>query len=99
MVKEETGFIPVVVGAIFVFHTRLEQMGSSVGGVEDSLLADTAPLPPCISITFFSVSVGGGGDHPDCLRCIHTHNPPNQTSRDVATGVTEARIICFLDCK
>lgn len=76
MVKEETGFIPVVVGAIFVFHTRLEQMGSSVGGVEDSLLADTAPLPPCISITFFSVSVGGGGDHPDCLRCIHTHNPP-----------------------
>lgn len=31
-VKEETGFIPVVVGAIFVFHIRLEQMGSSVEG-------------------------------------------------------------------
>ncbi|GAA6110185.1 uncharacterized [Tachysurus ichikawai] len=44
-VKEETGFIPGVVGAIFVFHTRLEQMGSSVGGVKDSLLADTAAFP------------------------------------------------------
>lgn len=74
--------------------------GFLCGGSEGFSVSRHSSHPPHISITFFSVSVGGGGDQPDCLRCIPpTTKKIHQTNKDVATEETDANIICFQDCK